>query len=238
MPLCPNLNQPLTSMSNVLQFLTDLDKSLGDNDGLKWFNRLYLKVTEAVSYSLLNDRADWKNPQWIERLDVEFACLYQEALRKSKNGIQTAPSAWRPLLSAREDTRIHRLQFALAGMNAHINRDLPVVLSNASAYPTASKSLADEYVDFLRVNEILAKAEQTAKEDVSVGIVRAIDVGFKNLDDILALWNVRVARNTAWMNGLVVAKLPVTLRDDFIKSIDKTVGALGRGILVHIHGAT
>jgi Family of unknown function (DUF5995) len=41
--------------------------------------------------------------------------------------------AWKPLFEARFATGIAPVQFALAGMNAHINRDLSIVVCEACA---------------------------------------------------------------------------------------------------------
>ncbi len=61
------------------------------------------------------------------RLDVIFAGLYFLAVVDSL-GSQSVPSAWSALFEARYRTGIDRIQFALAGMNAHINHDLALAL--------------------------------------------------------------------------------------------------------------
>ena len=118
--------RPATAVADVLQMLTDIDRSLADTDGLKWFNHLYLAVTsavrDAIPTSIFNDVS------WLSQLDVVFANLYFDALGMGAMDVSAAPSAWRPLLAARQNPGIARIQFALAGMNAHINRDLPVAI--------------------------------------------------------------------------------------------------------------
>ena len=54
---------------------------------------------------------------------MRFAWLYFDAIAAAD-----PPSAWRPLFASAERRGILPLQFAFAGMNAHINRDLPVAL--------------------------------------------------------------------------------------------------------------
>src|SRR5262249_23490375 len=61
----------------------------------------------------------------MSELDVVFANMYFAAIAAGDVDPSRAPSAWRPLLRPRRNCGIARLQFALAGMNAHINRDLP-----------------------------------------------------------------------------------------------------------------
>ena len=61
----------------------------------------------------------------MAELDVVFANLYFDALVRAERDAASIPSAWKPLLNGRTKSRVARIQFALAGMNAHINRDLP-----------------------------------------------------------------------------------------------------------------
>lgn len=68
----------------------------------------------------------WADEQWLKRLDVVFAKLYFKAVADSYRDPNTAPRSWQALFDVREQTSIARVQFALAGMNAHINHDLPI----------------------------------------------------------------------------------------------------------------
>lgn len=40
--------------------------------------------------------------------------------------------AWQPLFEVTNNQHITRIQFALAGMNAHINHDLPIAIGTTS----------------------------------------------------------------------------------------------------------
>src|SRR6188768_4314775 len=117
---------PLSSVEAVMSLMHDIDSALPDDDGLKWFNRLYLRVTEAVARQLAAG-PPFKDPAFIARLDVLFANLYFKAVVAAEKGNSLAPPAWRPLFESRGERRA-RIQHALAGMNAHINRDLPLAL--------------------------------------------------------------------------------------------------------------
>ena len=67
----------------------------------------------------------FRDPAFLERLDVVFANLYFDAVEAGHADPRRVPSAWRPLFECRNQSGILPIQFALAGMNAHINRDLP-----------------------------------------------------------------------------------------------------------------
>jgi uncharacterized protein DUF5995 len=112
-----------TTIAEVVDIMEMLDRELSDADGLWWFNHLYLRVTLAVRSAVTT--TTFRDPAFLERLDVVFANLYFDAVAAGDTDPLAAPSAWRPLFESRHQRGILSIQFALAGMNAHINRDLP-----------------------------------------------------------------------------------------------------------------
>src|SRR5207247_1770067 len=122
-----------SSIAEVVDIMTTLDRELNDTDGLWWFNRLYLRVTLAVRGAVTT--ATFRDPSFLERLDVEFANLYFDAVAAGDVDSRAAPSAWRPLFESRHRRDLKSVQFALAGMNAHINRDLPAGVVAAYVAP-------------------------------------------------------------------------------------------------------
>src|SRR5579863_4297204 len=110
------------SVSDVIQTLETIEAACVDADGLKWFNWLYLQVTRAVEARIAS--GGFTDPAWLAQLDVQFANLYFSAL-KSWLSDTTAPECWQVLFNSRSEGMIARIQFALAGINAHINHDLP-----------------------------------------------------------------------------------------------------------------
>ena len=110
------------SIAGVLGTLATIDATCVDGDGLKWFNWLYLQVTQAVENRVA--AAGFNDPAWLAELDMQFAALYFGALEAGLQGA-ASPGCWRTLLAVRDNTDIARIQFAIAGINAHINHDLP-----------------------------------------------------------------------------------------------------------------
>lgn len=224
---------PVSSIGDVVATMTAIDRRLPDSDGLKWFNRLYLRVTEQVRDAVA--RGTFADPGFMTALDVVFANQYFEAIRQSQADLAKVPSAWRPVLAARRKPGITRLQFALAGMNAHINRDLPAGIVRAfeivGGDPLNGQARRD---DFDRVNGVLEALEADVKPEFSVGLVGAVDVLAGQADDLLAMWNVRAARATAWTNGQVLWSLRAIppLQSAFFERLDSFAGFAGRGLLV------
>lgn len=188
-----------------------------------------LSVGSAVRDAHFND------PAFLTTLDVVFANLYFSALSAASGDIRAAPSAWRPLLQDRHTPGIARIQFALAGMNAHINRDLPDGIVR-SFLALGGDPITDERreQDFESVNDILERVEAEVKTEFTVGLVGAIDRVGGSVDDAVAMWKVRAARKAAWTNAQVLwglRGLP-RLRDRFFDRLDGLVGMTGRGLLL------
>ena len=212
--------------------MTAIDEQLPDDDGLKWFNRLYLRVTVSVRKAV--EGATFRDREFLAALDVVFANLYFAALTADRDGGAGAPAAWRPLLEARQRRGIARIQFALAGMNAHINRDLPEgIVQTFRALGGSPLTDRGRRQDFDSVNALLERVEQDVRTDFSVGIVGVIDELGHDVDDAVAMWKVRSARAAAWTNAKVMWTLrdvPV-LHDEFFDRLDGLTGLAGRGLL-------
>lgn len=228
---------PINTVGDVISCLQKMDALLPSDDGLKWFNLLYLKVSEGVRDH--PPATGWQSPRWLARLDVVFAGLYFDAIINwQRNPMKTA-RAWTPLFQSRRRAGIMRIQFALAGMNAHINHDLPIALvqvdSEKGAQPSRSSA---EYRDFEYVNNILESVEAQMKPYVATGIVGAIDEDLGAVDDVIAMWNVRKARETGWINGEILWQLrlaPVPAASaDFLTNLDRLVSLGSRGLLAPV----
>jgi len=223
---------PAHSIEDVLAIMTALDECLPDTDGLKWFNHLYLRVTVSVREAVGTRFVD---PVFLARLDVVFANLYFNALVAAATDMRTVPAAWRPLLQSRNARGIARIQFALAGMNAHINRDLPDgIVQTFAALGGNPLTDAVRENDFNSVNDVLERVEQEVKGAFAVGLVGEIDRLGGQADDAVAMWNVRAARSAAWTNAQVLWGLQdiPRLRDRFFAKLDGLVGMTGQGLLL------
>src|SRR4051812_6356941 len=145
---------PVT-VAEVVARMQAIDALLPVNDGVKWFNLMYLIVTQQVD--LQPPGGGWQSPVWLERLDLIFAGLYFSALRDSIAG-RPVPAAWDALFAARYRSDVDRIQFALAGMNAHINHDLALALvATDAALNVTPAAGSPEHHDYVAVNEMLNK---------------------------------------------------------------------------------
>ena len=81
---------PVT-IPDVLQVLRTIDGACAEADGLKWFNWLYLTVTQAVETRV--NSGGFADPAWLAQLDVQFAALYFSSLRAALSGAP-CPDCW------------------------------------------------------------------------------------------------------------------------------------------------
>ena len=99
-----------------------IDASLPRKDGVAIFDQLLLQVTLAVDSA--SSGTEFENKGFLDRLDVVFACLLRR--RGDDRLRQRLPVAWRSLVETR--SRPASQSVTLAGMTAHIDRDLPIAV--------------------------------------------------------------------------------------------------------------
>jgi uncharacterized protein DUF5995 len=98
-----------------------LDDVTAAGDPARHFLGTYLRTTRAVNAAI--DAGRFEDPDWVTRWDVDFACLYLDALDAHRRDPATPPAPWRAAF--RTDPAARPEAHVLLGMNAHINYDLP-----------------------------------------------------------------------------------------------------------------
>lgn len=221
------------TIEDVIAIMEALDAALPGSDGLKWFNWLYLLVTKEVQNS--PPVGGFNNPLWLTRLDVVFAKLYFAAVNGFLRGVGSTPSSWEALFEARHEPGIERIQFALAGMNAHINHDLSLALLQTNAELNLAPTLdSPEHQDFEHVNDILeAVLPQALRVLAEGGVIGEIAQDTGRVGQLLAIWNVRQARDLAWDFADHLKGLGPLRRRLALAAQDKLTGVIGRSLLLH-----
>ena len=134
----PIMDAPVTSIAEAISRMEAIEAALPAADGIACFNRMYLDVTRQVNSQL--GQGFFADPAFMTQLDVDFANLYFAAAGAAGDPA-AVPLAWRPLAERRAAAGIEPVQFALAGMNAHINHDLPLaVVSTCTALATSPEA--------------------------------------------------------------------------------------------------
>lgn len=220
---------PPNTINDVIGRMQAIDAALPNNDGLKWFNRLYLMVTQQVD--LNPPGGAWQNPAWLLGLDVVFARYYFGAVRGYLAGTGI-PSSWSALFEVRFQTGIDRIQFALAGMNAHINHDLAQALVDTdAALNVVPVPNGPEHTDYQAVNTLLATVMPAALNMLATDTLGVLAEDTGKIGRVLAFWNIVKARDAAWDFASQLRDLSGLMRQAALDLQDAMTGALGRAIL-------
>ncbi|MDW4904316.1 DUF5995 family protein [Streptomyces sp. ADMS] len=216
------LEQFTTSVDHVLSRMRALEARLPPRDGLAVFNRVYLAVTEAVNRRL--EAGAFPDAEAAITLDVRFAERY---LRVAED--DHAPACWRPLLQFRRHPGVRPLQFALAGINAHIGHDLALaVVDTCRTLDCEPVDLEDE---FERVGDLLVSLEESIREELMPGpdLLQIADP----LTHLLGAWSMERARAATWSAARALWALRglPELAEEFTDRLDAAVGFASRMLL-------
>ena len=146
------------------------------------------------------------------------------------------PLAWRPLAERRTQAGIEPIQFALAGMNAHINHDLPVAVVSACAALATAPEAGQHFADYQKVDQLLDAAEQSIRQSFESAAELAVDRHLRAVATLTCNWSINTARDLAWNNSLLLW----ALRDDpparglFLDSLATSTALASRMLLVAV----
>jgi hypothetical protein len=229
----PASSTPLTCVADVIARLEAIGASLAAGDGLACFNRMYLEVTERVDSNL---RAGFfADPAFMTQLDITFAGLYFAAV-DAADDLAAVPLAWRPLFEQRAAPDIEPIQFALAGMNAHINHDLPLALTGTCTVLATSPAAGTHQADYQKVDQLLDAAEQSVRQSFESAPELAVDRHLQAVCNLVGTWSINSARDLAWTNSLLlwqVRDVPIA-RGLLCDSLAVTTATASRTLLVAV----
>ncbi|MFF8775345.1 DUF5995 family protein [Kitasatospora sp. NPDC015120] len=187
--------KPAQSVDEVIERMREIEARLDPRDGVACFNRMYLGVTELAGKRLtagyFQDRA------FVERLGVVFAGLYFDAVEADEAG-RPVNEAWRPLFEARGHRRVWPVQFAFAGMNAHLNHDLALAVVGTCIERRTTPDMPPVHTDYLKVNELLAQVEAGLRASFEAQIATVPTREAEPLKHIVASFSTARARDAAW----------------------------------------
>ena len=221
-----------TTIDGVLARMREIDAELPGGDGVAVFNRVYLTVTERIAElvaPLGGDPATFRDVPTMTELDLRFANLWLTAYDADAARRPVAP-AWRPLFEARDGGRVP-LQYALAGMNSHIEHDLPIAVVDTCT--ALGLDPDDLHQDYETVNDVLAQVESTIRRSFLDEVGRTVDDRIGPVVHLLSTWKIDKARDFSWVTAQTLWALRRTslLRGRFLDSLGHTVGMTSRALL-------
>ena len=229
----PVPDAPVTSVAEAIARMEAIDAALPAADGVACFNSMYLDVTQQVNSRI--SEGFFADPVFMAQLDVTFANLYFAAAG-SLGDLAAVPPAWLPLAQRRDMAGIEPIQFALAGMNAHINHDLPLAVVSTCQALTTAPDAGPHYADYQKVDQLLDAAEQSVRESFETAAEVAVDRHLAAVADLIGNWTINDARDLAWTNCLLLW----AVRDDqiarglFLDALTASTAMASRMLLVAV----
>jgi len=223
----------VTSVAGAIAQMAAIDAATAPGDGLACFNRMYLGVTREVDSEL--GQGFFADPAFMTALDVAFANLYFTAAGAAGDPA-AVPLAWRPLIEQRAAAGIEPIQFALAGMNAHINHDLPLAVVSTCTELATAPAAGAHLADYQKVDQLLDAAEQSVRQSFESAPELAVDHHLQAVSNLVASWTINSARDLAWNNSLLLWELrdiPLA-RQLFLDSLAATATTASRLLLVAV----
>ena len=231
-PLPPLPTGPVTSIPDAITRMQEIEAALPPRDVLACFNRMYLIVTQTVKEQVTQHF--FQDPAFMQHLDIVFANLYLGAVDGFRSEPSTACRAWNVLFSRRSDSSVVPMQFALAGMNAHINRDLALALVTACRDLGTAPEDGSHEADFDKVNRLLAALDAQIRQSFESGLILELDqTAAAGLENLVGNFGIQAARETAWVNAQALWHLRGVsfVYRQYLDGIDRTAAFAGRTLL-------
>jgi hypothetical protein len=160
------------------------------------FNVLYTDITERILQRY--ERGGFEAQDFLNLLDVEFGKRYFDALRAWCAESARTPEVWKILFSRYQDERLRSLPCAVAGVNAHINYDLPFALLETWKVLGHNANDTPQHRDFLEINNVFYEAIPNLRHGFLSRWQRCVDLLNWHFDDWYENLLVRVSRARAW----------------------------------------
>lgn len=230
------LRPPVHTVDEAVERMEDITRFIEATceepalDGLGCFNHLYTIITKRVRDGILSGFFD--DAAFLTELDVVFANRYFDALRADAAGA-AAPRVWKSLLNHRENKRIEPMQFAVAGVNAHINFDLGISVVDTCTHLRTEPRRGTQHADYLRINDIFADEIPGLRRHYENDFGRAIDGMTSPILNLICNWSVVTTRNSAWDNALKLWDIRRRGEDEsgFVNRLDR-LASLGGDLLL------
>lgn len=219
------------TVDEVVARLRQIDADLPTNDGVHVFNRVYLTVTERVA-ALIGRGDTFRDDAAASELDVRFADLWFGAYDAAAAG-ERPPSPWRPLFEDRHGPDRLPIQYALAGINAHIEHDLALALvSTCESRGTSPEDRAVQH-DFEAINDVLAGVEAEIRRSFLAEAGLALDDAVGPAAHLVSAWSIDKARDAAYLHARTIWELRRTtfLRGRYVDALGDAVGLASRLLL-------
>ncbi len=178
------------------------------------FLRCYLIMTQNMNSAILG--GEFQDSAWVAGLLQRFAEYYFTALQDYENNPESAPRVWQVAHDFSRSSRGWAVQKLLVGVNAHINYDLVLTVTEVLKPVWDQLSVdgqRDRYDDFTYVNDIISRTVDAVQDEViepEMPVMELIDRLLGREDERLISRMLSEWREKVWQNALSLlqAKTP------------------------------
>lgn len=169
------------------------------------FLRCYSMMTANMLAAIEQD--EFRDRAWVDRLLHRFADYYFDALDAYEREPAAAPAVWQLAYDTASTPDAMPLQHLLLGVNAHINYDLVLTLSDLlePEWGTLSTTQREaRYTDHCHVNRVIARTIDAVQDEVLDPVMptmNVIDTLMGPLDEYLIARLITGWRETVWKNA-------------------------------------
>ena len=197
-----------------------------DHDAV--FELVYLRTTEEYLRAAA-EPGFFVDPAFVNHQDVVFALYYFDAFAKWHSGRrEDTPRAWAIAFEAAEERELPAYGNIVLGVNAHVQRDLPIVLA---ALGLVRPDGGSRKTDHDRVNRFLNRVFDDAIAEVARRFdPTADDTNLPTaIDEVLSFQVLPTWRETAWRNAERLAAARTSLeRKLVLESIEAYAASQAR----------
>ncbi len=157
---------------------------------------------------------EFQDDAWVETLIHHFASYYFVALEAYSHLSEGLPDAWRIAYQAAADPETMVLQNLLLGINAHINYDLALAVTDLldPEWPDLPDGQRQaRYKDYCYVNQIIAETIDAVQDDVLESYapeLELIDILMGPVDEWLTSILIDHWRDEVWEQAVTMLESP------------------------------
>lgn len=174
-------------------------------------------------------RHRFEDDEWVLSLIHHFASYYFNALEAYEGPAGTPPVAWRITHDAARDPETMVLQNLLLGINAHVNYDLALAVTDLLDPEWTSLSSGvrkSRYHDYCQVNQIIADTVDSVQDRVVekyAPLMEFVDILLGPIDEWFASQLINNWRDEVWQEVVAMLESPLSnRREQMRQSLEKT----------------
>jgi hypothetical protein len=203
------------------------------------FLSCYAMMTENMLTAIQS--GEFHDPAWVDALLHHFAGYYFTALDAYESQPADSPQVWQLAFDAARQPRTYVLQNLLLGINAHINYDLVLAVSDQLRPEwdaLSPEQRQQRYQDHRRVNEVIAQTVDAVQDQVVERYskdLEIIDVLLGPLDEWVASAMISEWRENVWEHAVRMVELQDDAeREQLRQAVEIKAHRFGEHILLRV----